>query len=176
MRNSVEDTLSLAWLENEQPELQTDELDLTDLIDSIVDDARFEFPEHRIELKLPEHALLTHSSDRALGHAIENIIRNALTHTPEGGTVTVSLRSVAQQYRIDIDDQGPGIAAKYLDDIFKPFFRLGRASRHQYHGFGIGLSLAKRQVEAVGGKLKASNIETKGLRMTISLPAPVAAN
>jgi two-component system sensor histidine kinase PfeS len=176
MRNLVEDTLSLAWLENEQPELQTDELDLTDLIDSIVDDARFEFPEHRIELKLPEHALLTHSSDRALGHAIENIIRNALTHTPEGGTVTVSLRSVAQQYRIDIDDQGPGIAAKYLDDIFKPFFRLGRASRHQYHGFGIGLSLAKRQVEAVGGKLKASNIETKGLRMTISLPAPVAAN
>jgi two-component system sensor histidine kinase PfeS len=175
MRHLVEDTLSLAWLENERPQLQTEELDLTDLIDSIVDDARFEFPEHSIELKLPEQAPLTESSDRALGHAIENIIRNALTHTPEGGTVTVSLRSVDQQYQLDIDDEGPGIAAKYLQDIFKPFFRLGRTSRQLYQGFGIGLSLAKRQVEAVGGKLTATNLDTKGLRMTIRLPAPVPA-
>ncbi len=170
MRQLVEDTLSLAWLENEQPTLQTDELDLTDLIDSIVDDARFEFPHHTLELNLPEHAPLSHSSDRALGHAIENIIRNALTHTPEGGTVVVSLLQQERIYRVHIDDEGPGVNSKYLDDIFKPFFRLGRASRHHYQGFGVGLSLAKRQIEAVGGQLKASNHQLKGLRMTITLP------
>jgi two-component system sensor histidine kinase PfeS len=175
MREMVEDTLSLAWLENEQPELQTDELDLTDLIDSIVDDARFEFPEHAIELNLPDYAPLTRSSDRALGHAIENVIRNALSHTPKGGTVVVSLHTDNSHYYVDIDDQGPGVASQYLEDIFKPFFRLGRASRHQYHGFGVGLSLAKRQVEAVGGVLRASNLDKKGLRMTITLPRPVVA-
>lgn len=173
MRDMVEDTLSLAWLENEQPELQSDELDLTDLIDSIVEDARFEFPDHMIALNLPEYAPLTHSSDRALGHAIENVIRNALSHTPKGGKVTVSLLSNSGHYQVQIDDQGPGVASKYLDDIFKPFFRLGRASRHQYHGFGVGLSLAKRQIQAVGGELKASNLDKKGLRMTITLPLPV---
>ncbi len=170
MRQLVEDTLSLAWLENEQPTLQTDDLDLTDLIDSIVDNARFEFPHHRLELNLPEHAPLSHSSDRALGHAIENIIRNALSHTPVGGTVMVSLLQQQERYLIHVDDEGPGVNSKYLEDIFKPFFRLGRASRHHYQGFGVGLSLAKRQIEAVGGQLKASNHEFKGLRMTITLP------
>jgi len=170
MRQLVEDTLSLAWLENEQPTLQTDDLDLTDLIDSIVDNARFEFPHHRLELNLPEHAPLSLSSDRALGHAIENIIRNALSHTPVGGTVMVSLLQQQERYLIHVDDEGPGVNSKYLEDIFKPFFRLGRASRHHYQGFGVGLSLAKRQIEAVGGQLKASNHEFKGLRMTITLP------
>ncbi len=170
MRQLVEDTLSLAWLENEQPTLQTDDLDLTDLIDSIVDNARFEFPHHRLKLNLPEHAPLSHSSDRALGHAIENIIRNALSHTPLGGTVMVSLLQQQERYLIHVDDEGPGVNSKYLEDIFKPFFRLGRASRHHYQGFGVGLSLAKRQIEAVGGQLKASNHEFKGLRMTITLP------
>ncbi|WP_297813381.1 sensor histidine kinase [uncultured Methylophaga sp.] len=173
MRDMVEDTLSLAWLENEQPELQSDELDLTDLIDSIVEDARFEFPEHQIELNLPEFAPLTESSDRALGHAIENIIRNALSHTAKGGRVAVSLLAQHDHYVVHIDDQGPGVASKYLEDIFKPFFRLGRASRHKYHGFGVGLSLAKRQIEAVGGELQATNIDNKGLRMTITLPKGV---
>jgi len=170
MRQLVEDTLSLAWLENEQPTLQTDDLDLTDLIDSIVDNARFEFPHHRLKLNLPEHAPLSLSSDRALGHAIENIIRNALSHTPVGGTVMVSLLQQQERYLIHVDDEGPGVNSKYLEDIFKPFFRLGRASRHHYQGFGVGLSLAKRQIEAVGGQLKASNHEFKGLRMTITLP------
>ncbi len=170
MRQLVEDTLSLAWLENEQPTLQTDDLDLTDLIDSIVDNARFEFPHHRLELNLPEHAPLSLSSDRALGHAIENIIRNALSHTPVGGTVMVSLLQQQERYLIHVDDEGPGVNSKYLEDIFKPFFRLGRASRDHYQGFGVGLSLAKRQIEAVGGQLKASNHEFKGFRMTITLP------
>jgi two-component system sensor histidine kinase PfeS len=174
MRTMVEDTLSLAWLENEQPQLQSDELDLTDLIDSIVEDARFEFPQHNIDIELPEYAPLTQSSDRALGHAIENVIRNALTHTPEGGQVCVSVSTNNDSYEVHIDDEGPGVATKYLEDIFKPFFRLGRASRHQYHGFGIGLSLAKRQVQAVGGQLSAVNRQKKGLRMTITLPRPVA--
>lgn len=170
MRQLVEDTLSLAWLENEQPTLQTDDLDLTDLIDSIVDNARFEFPHHRLKLNLPEHAPLSLSSDRALGHAIENIIRNALSHTPVGGTVMVSLLQQQERYLIHVDDEGPGVNSKYLEDIFKPFFRLGRASRDHYQGFGVGLSLAKRQIEAVGGQLKASNHEFKGFRMTITLP------
>jgi two-component system sensor histidine kinase PfeS len=82
----------------------------------------------------------------------------------------VSLLQQQERYLIHVDDEGPGVNSKYLEDIFKPFFRLGRASRHHYQGFGVGLSLAKRQIEAVGGQLKASNHEFKGLRMTITLP------
>lgn len=171
MRELVEDTLTLAWLENEQPDLQSDELDLSDLIDSIVDNARFEFPEHRLVADIPEQARVFRSSDRALGHAIENIIRNALSHTPEGGQVSVHLLPYASHYLIHIDDQGPGVAEKHLDDIFRPFFRLTRTCQYRHQGFGVGLSLAKRQVQAVGGELQACNLATGGLRMAITLPA-----
>ncbi len=170
MRELVEDTLTLAWIENEQPDLQSEELDLSDLIDSIVDNARFEFPEHQLVTELPEHAQLRHSSIRALGHALENIIRNALSHTPKGGQVTICLFKEDAHYQIQIDDQGSGVADKHLEDIFKPFFRISRSSQPLYQGFGVGLSLAKRQVQAVGGVLQATNLNTGGLRMTITLP------
>ncbi|AFJ01598.1 integral membrane sensor signal transduction histidine kinase [Methylophaga frappieri] len=173
MRRMVEDTLTLAWLDGESPQLQTDEMDLTELIDSVVEDARFEFPTREIALTIPDYAPVSHCSDRVLGHAIENVLRNALYHTPEGGTVSVQLRQAETEYLILITDQGPGVAEKHLEDIFKPFFRLKRQNQSTYKGFGIGLSLAKRQVEALGGRIYASNIASQGLQITVTLPLPV---
>ena len=171
MRELVEDTLTLAWLENERPVLRNESLDLTDLIDSIIDNAHFEFPEREIDIQLPETACLHQSSDRALGHAIENVLRNALSHTPIGGTVTVTLEQHVDHYLLRIDDQGAGVPKVHLEDIFKPFFRLhSHPGSKDYKGFGVGLALAKRQVEATGGKLWAQLHPGGGLRMIMQLP------
>lgn len=171
MRVLVEDTLTLAWLDNECPDLRQETLDLTDLIDSIVEDARFEFPKREIKPTMPEHAIIENSSARAIGHAFENILRNALTHTPDGQTVKVIVEKVADQYQIYIDDFGPGIAPHHLTNIFKPFFRLAHSGRQLHRGFGVGLSLAKRHIEVCGGQLSAENLVTGGLRMNMILPA-----
>jgi len=170
MRELVEDALTLAWLENERPALRNESLDLTDLIDSIVENARFEFPGQVITLQIPETAYLHQSSDRALGHAIENILRNALSHTPIQGTVSLSLKKYPDSYDLQIDDQGPGVPREHLQNIFKPFFRLNTFTSNVHNGFGVGLALARRQVEATGGKLWAEINKHGGLTMIMQLP------
>lgn len=200
MRSLVEDALTLAWLSNESPRLQKDSFDLTELLTVICDDARFEFPQHQLTSKLPTEAPICNSSQRAIGQAIENIIRNALNHTPAGLTVELSLISCDDHYQIQVRDQGPGVPDVYLNDIFKPFFQLDKSrtekttlghsapkEQHQTHrGFGLGLALAKRQIEAVGGTILARNITAApedhpsddslvqtsplGLEITITIP------
>ncbi|MEL7399606.1 MAG: ATP-binding protein [Pseudomonadota bacterium] len=105
-----------------------------------------------------------------LGQAVENVIRNAMRFTPEGKTVEVTLLTFDEEYRIHICDQGPGVEPAYLEKIFMPFFRLDAARSSSSSSFGLGLALAKRQISAAGGEIMADNMETGGLRMSISLP------
>ena len=172
MRGLVEDTLTLAWLENEKPSLDHESLDLTDLLDSILDDARYEYPDHHLQVHLPDRAELTGSSHRALAQAIENVIRNACNHTPAGGTITISLRREENGYRLVVDDEGPGVPPEHLELIFKPFFRSSVARDEKPTGHGLGLALARRQMEAAGGWIKAGNRGEGGLRMLLWFPLP----
>ncbi|WP_275547192.1 MULTISPECIES: sensor histidine kinase [unclassified Pseudomonas] len=166
MRRLVEDALTLSWLENERPELRDENLDLSELIDSILDDARFEYPDRTITCQTPDSAPLHGSSSRALGQAIENVVRNALGHTPAGGEVEVCLQETGGDWSLTVADQGPGVAEHWLERIFQPFFRGGS----ERAGFGLGLALAQRQVNATGGSIRASNRSGGGLLMDIRLP------
>jgi len=170
MRNLVEDTLTLAWLENEKPSLDQETLDLTDLLDSILDDARYEFPDHILVAELPAEAELMGSSHRALAQAIENVVRNACNYTPVGGTVRVTLLADQRGYKLEVADEGPGVSVDQLELIFKPFFRSTKARDHRPSGHGLGLSLARRQVEATGGWIRAENRAAGGLLMRLWLP------
>lgn len=170
MRALVEDTLTLAWLENEKPDLTQEELDLTDLVDSIIDDARYEFPDHVIATDLPEEALLSGSSHRALAQAIENVVRNACNYTPSGGRIDVALTSGEGGYLLSVRDGGPGVAAEQLDLIFRPFFRASGARSSAPSGHGLGLALTRRQVEATGGWARASNRAEGGLQLELWFP------
>lgn len=167
MRRLVEDTLTLAWLENEQPRLRNETLDLTELLDSILDDARFEYPDQTISVELQDRAVIYGSNHRALGQAIENVIRNALTHQPPGGELRVVLAERPDQFELRVSDQGPGVPEAQLEDIFRPFFRLETAGAG---GFGLGLALARRQLEAAGGSIEAVNRPGGGLEMILCFP------
>jgi len=170
IRKLVEDTLTLAWLENERPLLTAEDIDLVDLIDVVVEDAQFEFPGRHINAELPDNAPLGKSNHRSLGQALENIIRNAMRFTPLGKFVKVSLTSAQDHYQIDIVDQGPGVPEEFLEKIFQPFFRVDSAREDTASNFGLGLALAKRQISAIGGQVHALNGGSGGLLMRIVLP------
>ncbi|PIB12649.1 sensor histidine kinase [Vibrio rotiferianus] len=169
MRATAEDTLTLAWIENEQPNLRTESFDLAELIEIIVEDARFEYPDKQVSL-LQEHSLpLQDSNQMALCQSLENIIRNGLRYTQTKETLDIRVLTKSNHYQILITDSGPGIDPSLYRQIFKPFFKANNQVTSR-KGFGVGLALAKRHIEAVGGKVIAYNAEQKGLTMDISVP------
>ncbi len=170
IRKLVEDSLTLAWLDNEKPILQQESVDLVDLIDVLVDDARYEFPEQNIIFLSENSAVITNSCHKALAPAIENVIRNALRYTPSGKTVTVTLTNKCSYFLLEIGDQGPGIPATYLDKVFEPFFRVDKARIAEGDSFGLGLALAKRHLESIRASIKLKNKPKFGLLVTIMIP------
>jgi len=170
IRKLVEDTLTLAWLENEQPELQQESVELVDLLDVIIDDARFEYSDRMIEFTSPDSAIVLNSSHRVIGQALENILRNALRYTPVGEAVSVILKESETSYHVTILDKGPGVPEQYLKEIFKPFFRVDKSRVGNKQNFGLGLALAQRQLNAVRAVIDAKNIEHGGLSMSVTIP------
>jgi two-component system sensor histidine kinase PfeS len=170
IRRLVDDTLTLAWLDNEKPELQQESVDLVDLLDVLIDDAKYEFPDRNIVTQLPDSAIIANSSHRAAGQAIENILRNALRYTPVEKSVEVSLQDNGECHQISILDNGPGVPEALLTTIFKPFFRVDKSRERAGNSFGLGLALAKRQLAAIRGSVTATNRKGGGLAMNITIP------
>ncbi|MEM7503474.1 MAG: histidine kinase sensor domain-containing protein [Pseudomonadota bacterium] len=170
IRKLVDDTLTFAWLKNEAPSLERESLDLVDLIEVLVDDARFEYPDRVITTNLPETADVKESNHRALGQALENILRNALRYTPKGKTVSVSLAQKDKHYDIEINDEGPGVPEQHLSAIFRPFFRVEKSRPTSGSSFGLGLALARRQLAAVAASVRAANLRGGGLQITVTVP------
>src|SRR5579884_2635464 len=105
-----------------------------------------------------------------LTRAVENLLDNALRHTPAGGAIRVSLGAQGRQVVVRVADTGPGIAAQDLPHLFTPLYR-GEASRNrQTGGAGLGLAIARRIARAHGGDLTAANRAGGGAVFTVSLP------
>ena len=106
-------------------------------------------------------------SRELLRRAIENVLRNAVRYSPEGSTILVYLSEKEQSAVIVVRDHGPGVPEETLARIFDPFFRVEEARNTNGGGSGLGLSIAKRAVQAHHGSITAQNA-CPGLR--VSLP------
>lgn len=170
MRELVSDTLSLAWHDTEQRHTVTEPLSPAAVWDLVVDNAAFEsgWPTRRFPCRLPADArVLGNLND--LAQALENLVRNAVRHSPENGLVCLDGHRQGQWWHLWISDQGPGVPDDRLDTIFEPFVRLDQA-RSAGSGFGLGLSIARRAVSRQGGRIWADN-GRPGLRVHLRLPA-----
>ena len=180
MRQLVNDALTLAWLTHETPAVGNDTFDLVDLLDALLDDVRFEYPDHRWCVSLPESALLMHSNQRALGQALENLLRNACHYSSaphevaKPPTVTLTLSAGPHSYQLTLRDNGPGVEASQLPHVFTPFYRTAEARQSRPEGTGLGLALALRHIQAVQGGISTRNHPQGGLEHVITLPKNAA--
>jgi signal transduction histidine kinase len=109
-----------------------------------------------------------------IGQVLANLIENAITYTPEGGTVKVTaLANGPGGVRVVVEDSGVGIPADKLPLVFERFYRVDPSRARSTGGAGLGLTIAKRFVEAHGGKIRAESEAGKGTRFTVELPAAV---
>lgn len=106
---------------------------------------------------------------------IENIVRNALQHSPEDGRISIVIESVnANRVGIRVEDNGPGVPEDALPRIFEPFFRVPGIGKSHPLGSGLGLSLSARIVARYHGTITASNLTPHGLSVSLTFPSASA--
>lgn len=117
----------------------------------------------------PEVRGATLLGDEGLLHrAIDNVLQNALDHTPPGKVVRVSLALQGEDCVVTVEDQGPGVDDRLLAHLFEPFFRADPSRGG--NGWGLGLAIARNIVSAHDGTIAAENRPEGGLRVTLRLP------
>ncbi|MBU2677369.1 MAG: HAMP domain-containing histidine kinase [Gammaproteobacteria bacterium] len=140
---------------------------LAEVVKQVIADAGFEAGARgvRVECPGPGTDIVVKGNPDVVSSAIENVVRNAIQHTPSGGEVVVTTTDGAPG-TVTVTDGGPGVPAKDLDKIFEPFFRIDT----NRPGAGIGLAITKRVLQQLGGTLNAVNRQSGGLRITMRFP------
>ena len=149
--------------------LPVESIDLTQLLRDIVTDAQFESAaeQRRITLHCEEGLTVT-GNHEALLRALDNIVRNALHYTPaQTGIEINAVRTASGSIHISVCDAGPGVAEEKLAALFEPFVRADDNAVRD--GYGLGLAIARRAVEAHGGRIRAINRQAGGLCVEVDL-------
>jgi two-component system sensor histidine kinase QseC len=119
--------------------------------------------EPSLDLSEGDHGLMIDAG--ALGIALQNLVSNAVEHSPPGGRITVSLRRLANRFELVVEDEGPGIDDANLVRVFERFY-----SRNSPNGAGLGLSIVATIVDRLGGQVRLENRANGGLAAIVSLP------
>lgn len=145
-------------------------VDLAELIAEVVDDCRAEAEPRVCEIRVAGQAGNSVICDRELvRRALENVLRNAIRFSAEGGGIEVEMRDAPACVTLSTRDYGPGVPESALERIFEPFFRTDESRDSDRGGVGLGLSIATRAVALHGGRITARNAGP-GLMVVIELP------
>jgi signal transduction histidine kinase len=184
----IGELLTLSRLESGEALLPKEKqrIDLAALVAEIVDDVGLEASPGGSRVALDAGAGFSlEGSQELLRRAIENVLRNAVRFTEPGSTVSVRIQRAREGVEraregaegafaeIRVRDHGPGVPEAALEDIFKPFYRVGDDRARGSGGTGIGLAITRRAVLLHGGEVRAENVkdaEGSGLLVTLRLP------
>jgi two-component system OmpR family sensor kinase len=168
MTTLVEDLLLLARLDEGRP-LDSDEVDLTRLTVDVVSDAHVAGRDHQWNLDLGEEPISVRGDGARLHQVLVNLLANARTHTPAGTNVWISLSEQGPSAILRVADDGPGIPAEQMPNIFERFSR-GEQSRSRAAGStGLGLAIVAAVISAHGGRITVES-EPGNTVFTVTLP------
>ena len=159
--------LSLAHLDESPPETELQEIDLVEVVEGVAQDASYEASAKgkSVVWEAGAGSSVVRANPDLLHSAVENVVRNALRHTPEGTRVEISLEASNGIAHLHVRDDGPGVPSQDLQKIFEPF-QHGRRGR----GTGVGLAITQRVVSHLSGHVSARNSPGGGLSVELELP------
>ena len=165
----VGDLLDTTRIESGQLALRFGEHDLAEIVEDAAGIFRGLSAKHTVRLSMPPEPLLCRMDATRIGQVVNNLLSNAIKYSPVGGEVSVAVSCDGVQARVAISDEGIGIGPDDLPHIFEPFRRTA-STRDAIPGVGLGLSVAKKIIEAHGGAIEVRSVRGAGTTFTLRLP------
>lgn len=175
MMRMVTDLLHLSRIDNATGHLDVELINFTAFITFILnrfDKMRTQDEEKKYELvrDYPITSVWIEIDTDKMTQVIDNILNNAIKYSPDGGKITVSMKTTDDQMILSISDQGLGIPKEDLPKIFDRFYRVDKARSRAQGGTGLGLAIAKEIIKQHNGFIWAKSEYGKGSTFTIVLP------
>lgn len=175
MMRMVTDLLHLSRIDNATSHIDVELINFTAFITFILnrfDKMRGSDEEKKYELvrDYPITSVWIEIDTDKMTQVIDNILNNAIKYSPDGGKITVTMKTTDDQMILSISDQGLGIPKQDLPRIFDRFYRVDRARSRAQGGTGLGLAIAKEIIKQHNGFIWAKSIYGKGSTFTIVLP------
>lgn len=171
MARIVRDMLALAHADAGEQKLRKEELYLNDLVEECCQAAQaLAVPKHiHLSCESGEDVLIQ-GNEELLRRMVVNLVDNAIRYTPDGGSVSVKLRSEATRARLVVADTGIGIPRESLERVFDRFYRVQDSRMRSNGGSGLGLSIVKLAAESHQGSVEVESEPDRGSTFAVSLP------
>jgi signal transduction histidine kinase len=169
LNRMVGDLLDTTRIEAGRFDLRLELRDVRELVSEAVELYRESAPRHSLVLQQAENPLWVQCDPTRIEQVLNNLLSNAIKYSPRGGQVEVTVSKVEARVVLEVRDQGLGIAAEELPHIFEPF-RRSKNTPEDIAGAGLGLSVARRIVEAHAGTLEAHSVLHQGSTFKVTLP------
>jgi signal transduction histidine kinase len=170
----VSDIVEITFVEGDPALRGAESVPVAEIVGEVVRDCSVEAEMRGCRIEVTGHLAGEALGSRELvRRAVENVLRNAIRYSPDKTTIQVSLASDGHSAILIVRDQGPGVPENTLSRIFDPFFRVEESRSPNGGGSGLGLSIAKRAVQAHHGCISAENA-SPGLRVRIVIPLVTA--
>ena len=168
----VDDLQELALADAGELKLIRQSEDLTQLIEQAVKAVRVKVADKGLEMRtdLPESLPPVNIDYHRISQVLRNLLSNAIIHTASGGKITVSSRLLDKAIQVSVTDTGEGIPAEDLPNMFERFYRVDKSRTRPGGGSGLGLTIAKRLIEAHGGTVGVRSEFGKGSSFYFTIP------
>ncbi len=167
----LERILTVARPESGQQKPKFEPLSLNDVVDEVLHDANFEAAATGATITFHGNSEVKMNGDASLlRSAFENVVRNAVFYSGQGGKIAVSLEKTDGAAVISVRDNGPGVPENALPLLFKAFYRVDDSRGANTGGMGLGLAIVRNAVAIHGGSVSANNLSPHGLEVQLRLP------
>lgn len=173
LNSLLEDLLVLSRLESINPGLRSEPTDLPALLTAITDDymGRAAAANHSLTLNVDAAIAVINVDPLKVTQVVENLLNNALKHTPQGTRVELAARlHTPDEVVVSLRDNGVGIPADDLPHLFERFYRVDKGRSREKGGTGLGLSIVKHIVQLHGGRVWVESTQGQGTTFFFSLP------
>jgi len=170
--NHIERVLNIARMEKGDLKLDSESIDMHDLIHTVIDSMSLQLQKSNVNIDLDlaaEHAIVL-GDELHLSNVIFNLIDNSIKYSNTDTLIRIKTRSEDKRIKLTLSDNGIGMGKEQLSKIFDQFYRIPTGNIHDVKGFGLGLSYVQDIIKRLGGTIKVKSEANKGTEFEITLP------